>query len=278
MERIGVLTFWGVPNYGAFAQAYALNKILNDYYKGAQVIHLAYLHPEHHKLYFSRTKPKLISRRLFPKYCIDMLRYIWSPKIRYPEFENDWETIPHITLRTALDLEECYCDVIVTGSDAIWEYSIPAFGDDEHLIGNRLNCRKLVSYAASFGNMSPNDQFKPFVIEGLKRYNAIAVRDATSREIVATLLSNDIATEVLDPTLVHDFKADKNIPEPPYTKYILVYGNTFPESLIRDVKNYAQANNLTIIGAGIAPSWCDARLTAISPLKWMAARECSCLP
>ena len=29
---IGILTFWNVPNYGAFMQAYALQKVLEEKY------------------------------------------------------------------------------------------------------------------------------------------------------------------------------------------------------------------------------------------------------
>jgi len=46
-------------------------------------------------------------------------------------------------------LEETQWDIVITGSDAIWEYSIKEFGDGVHLIGNKIKCNKLVSYAAS---------------------------------------------------------------------------------------------------------------------------------
>ena len=271
MKKIGVLTFWGVPNYGAFAQAYALNKILKDCYKNAEVVHLAYLHTKHKKLYFKKRRPKIVSARslLSIEYYKSLIGYCLNPAIRYHEFDKDWNSIHHVLLSKKSCLEKYYCDVIITGSDAIWEYSVPAFGNDEHLIGNKLNCKKLVSYAASFGNMDPDSNFKPFIKNGLKNYDAISVRDETSRIIVDKLLSKTVAVEVIDPTLVYDFRSDPNIPISSYERYILVYGNDFSEILINEVVGYAKEHKLTIIGAGIAPSWCDVRLTDIGPLAWI---------
>lgn len=269
--KIGILTFWGVPNYGAFAQAYALNKLLKQLYAKADVKHLAYLHPCHQNLYFRKKKPVVTSYKslLSPYYYINLLVYYTRPRNKYPSFVKDWKSIEHVNLKSEIELENYDCDVIITGSDAIWEYSIAEFGDDVHLIGNRLKGKKIVSYAASFGNMNPEDYFKPFIKEGLEKYSAISVRDETSQIIVKKILQKDKAVFVLDPTLVWNFKADENIPESPYSKYILVYGNDFPNELVKKVKTYAMKEDLTIVGAGIAPQWCDVRLTDIGPKAWI---------
>lgn len=271
MKKIGILTFWGVPNYGAFAQAYALNKVLKNNYKDAEVKHIAYLHLKHKDLYFKKKKPALTSYRcLFsPRFYLEWIRYGIDSEIRYPAFFKDWNSIDNDQIGNAKELESSFYDIIVTGSDAIWEYSVSAFGDDIHLVGNKLNCNKLVSYAASFGDMNPKDAFKDFIAEGLKRYDQISVRDQNSKEIVNKLVHRDDAQLVLDPTLVWDFKNDTDIPESKYEKYILVYGNDFTDELINDVKNYAHKNGLFIIGAGIAPEWCDIRLTDIGPMEWI---------
>lgn len=271
MGKIGILTFWKVPNYGAFAQAYALNNVLKKVYDEVEVVHLGYLHHKHRDLYYKKRKPTFSSLKCLvsPFYYIELIRYYCGSEIKRPSFEKDWESINHIILRDEYELERYHCDVIVTGSDAIWEYSIPEFGDDIHLIGNNLNCDKLVSYAASFGDMNPDDEFKPFVKTGLEKYDMISVRDENSKKIVRNILEKDVAKLVLDPTLLWDFKNDERIPKSIYNKYILVYGNDFQQDLINDVINYARKFNLTIIGAGIAPEWCDVRLADIGPLNWI---------
>lgn len=271
MKRIGILTFWGVPNYGAFAQAYALNKLLKKNYKDCEVKHMAYLHQKHHDLYYKKRKPTLSSVNclLSPSFFKKCLQYYINPYKTYPEFEQDWNSIDHISLSNNKSLEDCYQDVIVTGSDAIWEFSIPEFGNDIHLIGNNLNCNKLVSYAASFGDMKPNDNFDSFIKIGLGHYDDISVRDENSRVIVNSILGKECAKLVLDPTLVYDFKEDTDIPKSKYDNYVLVYGNDFPQELINKVVRYARENKLSIIGAGIAPNWCDHRFTDIGPKAWI---------
>lgn len=271
MKKIGILTFWSVPNYGAFAQAYALNKVLKSIYKDSEVKHIAYLHPSHRNLYFKKRKPILGSLKhlLNPRFYLEWLRFIFNSEIRYPAFSKDWDSIDNDLIKNAKALESSFYDIIVTGSDAIWEYSVSEFGDDIHLVGNNLCCNKLVSYAASFGDMNIDDEFKNFVAEGLNKYDQISVRDHNSKVIVNKLTRREDVQIVLDPTLVWNFKLDKDIPESKYEKYILVYGNDFSEKLISDVKKFAQENCLTIIGAGIAPKWCDIRLTDIGPMEWI---------
>ena len=51
MKKIGILTYWGVANYGAWTQAYALNKVLTNMYPNCDVKHVAYLEQSHWNSY-----------------------------------------------------------------------------------------------------------------------------------------------------------------------------------------------------------------------------------
>lgn len=272
MREISILTFWGVPNYGAFAQAFALHKVLGKKYPDATVKQIAYLHPMHRDLYFKKKKPKR-GRRLDwvnIKYYKKLADFYFNPQIEYPNFQKDWDSIEHINIGNINELEKRQWDILVTGSDAIWEYSIPEFGNDQHLIGNNLYFTKLISYAPSFGSMKIDSNFPNFVQNGLKKYNALSVRDKNSQDIVMKLLNHkQQCSLVLDPTLLYDFKNDESIPEPDYEDYILVYGSEYSPELIDEVQDYAKKNHLKIIGAGIAPAWCDVKLENIGPLEWI---------
>lgn len=167
--EIGILTFWGIPNYGGFAQAYALNHVVSKICPQAKVYTMAYLHPSHRKLYYHQRKlPKLSSPNdlIGLRYYKDIILYFVDSDIHYPHFDCDWKLIPHKIFDSEASLEKHKWDIVITGSDAIWEYCIPAFGDDIHLIGNQLNCNKLISYAASFGAMNPEDDFASFISGG----------------------------------------------------------------------------------------------------------------
>ena len=214
---VSVLTYWGVPNYGAYAQVYALNAVLRQL--GHKTEHIAYLHPLHHQLYA-------------PPSLIPCLRF-WHPLSAWGRFKNYFATrsynqkfiadqhyIPHTPRMSGHQLRKHRFDCIVTGSDAIWEFSIPSFGDDAFLIGNNLHCSQLVAYATSFGMMGPEDTFPDFISTGLKNYNSIAVRDENSANIVEKLIGIRPPI-VLDPTLLWDFPNDPNIPKTDYHDYIL---------------------------------------------------------
>ncbi|HAP20573.1 MAG TPA: hypothetical protein DCR27_04795 [Lachnospiraceae bacterium] len=272
MQKIHILTFWAVPNYGAFAQAYALSQVVRLIKPDAEVKHIAYLHPKHINLYFGKKIPKPHNAKDFIRlsYYRNWIRYFTGSAPTYPHFAKAWNAIPHIDIASPDILEKMQWDILITGSDAIWEYSIKAFGDDVHLIGNRMKCRRLISYAASFGDMNTGDHFPDFVKSGLEKYDALSVRDLSSYEIVCEQLQRNAECPiVLDPSLLFNFQQDKGIPAPPYERYILVYGNSFPAPLVEEVKLYARQKGLHIIGAGLAPEWCDMRLTDIEPTAWI---------
>ena len=48
---IGILTFWNVPNYGTFAQAYALQKAIAAIDEQRDVRQIAYLNKKHYNSY-----------------------------------------------------------------------------------------------------------------------------------------------------------------------------------------------------------------------------------
>ena len=56
MEKhdIGIFTFWDVPNYGTFAQAYALQRVHQKLYPDREVLQIAYLDSKHYRFYYSR--------------------------------------------------------------------------------------------------------------------------------------------------------------------------------------------------------------------------------
>ena len=54
MNDINILTFWGVPNYGTFAQAYALQASMQKAYPEYDVKQINYLCQKHYKQYYSK--------------------------------------------------------------------------------------------------------------------------------------------------------------------------------------------------------------------------------
>lgn len=269
LEMIGIFTFWGVPNYGAFCQAYALNKVISSVTE-EEVKHIGYLNSTHKALYWNRHKPVANGYKSFfsPNYHLGKLLFYISPNMKYPNFEESWDMIPHLNFNNEDELEKFKFRNIILGSDSIWEYSTLDFGNDKHFVGINLNADKINAYAPSFGDMSIDDYFDRFIADGIRRLDIVSVRDRSSVDIVRELIGVEPPI-VLDPTFLWDFNRDKNIKSLGFNNYILVYGDNFDDAIVKQVKNYAYVHKLKVVGAGIAPKWCDVRLTKLTPFEWI---------
>lgn len=247
-KKIGILTYWGVPNYGAWIQAYALNNVVRSIAdpKETSVLHIDYLDKTHFDSYY-KTDMRL-----------------------HNAFSYNWSLIPHTCNMNSQELESCHFDTVITGSDSIWEFSVPQMGDDAHLIGNSINCDKLISYAASFGVTAKSD-LKPWAKTGLSRYDAISVRDIHSKNIVDELLGNNSSEIVIDPALLHDFCSDTKVLDPKFKDYIAVYGVKFDEETIKNTIALAKKENLKILSLGFVNDWCDMsfRMIELRTLEWL---------
>ena len=121
------------------------------------------------------------------------------------------------------------------------------FGNDRFLFGLDLNATKKVAYAASFGTVRYESMIPDYVKKGLNELDAISVRETNSQAIVKSI-TNTEPLVVSDPTFIYDFENDKNIPpENRYGDYIVVYGSTMGDELIKGCVEYAKKHNLKII-------------------------------
>ena len=232
--KIGILTYWSVANYGAWTQAYALNKMLNKMFPEDIVEHVAYLEESHwNSYYFNDDKG-------------------WNC------FQYNWNEIPHSKELTGEDIDSYDCDLLITGSDSIWEeINSGVFNSDWHLVGLGFkNCSKIISYAASIGSITKNDKLSDKMRIGLNRYDSISVRDKNTWEVVKTLTDREVSI-VLDPSLLWDFRNDKNVKKPSYNRYIAVYGCQWNEEFIKFARKFANENDYKLISIGFINQWCD---------------------
>lgn len=245
-KKLGILCYWGVSNFGAWAQAYALNRIVREMVGDRfQVEHIQYLYPQHYAACYRNG----------------------SDVKRINSFHYSYEVIPHSRRYTAEELEQQQYDVIITGSDAIWEFSVPAFGADQHMFGLGLKTEKLIAYAASFGIVTPDYPFESWVADGLSRYDYLSVRDTNSADVVETLIGFRPQV-VLDPALLWDFRSDPIVAEPKLEQYILVYGSHWTEQFIEEAQKFAKEKGCKLISAGYINRWCDTSFRLIEMRGW----------
>ncbi|MCR4792612.1 MAG: polysaccharide pyruvyl transferase family protein [Lachnospiraceae bacterium] len=255
MKNVGILTFWGVPNYGGWAQAYALNKVVKETLCDCNAEHIAYLNQHHQDYYFK------------------------NDEVLQNSFEYSWDIIPHTDRLDAVSLENKHFNTIVTGSDSIWEFTADSTDDDIHLIGNNLNTDHLVAYAASAGISAKKNAEKSFVTDGLKKYESISVRDLGTKNMVEKLIGIE-APVVLDPSLLYDFASDPIFPDPYFENYIMVYGIIWDDAYIKRLKAYAKNHGFRLISAGYKNDWCDVclELSELRAVEWVGlVKNASCI-
>ena len=273
MKKIGIYTFWNVPNYGTFAQAYALQKIISSRYPNILCRQIGYLDKRHYRSYYSVFKGRPWHREFY----INLISSIMpnsNVKNKRKKFLEAYKTIPHICVSNKEQVKSEEFDVVVIGSDIVWDYSIPIFNRDKLLFGIGFNSKKIVSYAASFGTVQESAKHPQYVVNGINKMNAISVRDDKSQRIVDSV-TGKIPPLVLDPTWLWDFSSDENIKQVPYKDYIIVYGQDFSDDFIQQVIRYAHEKKLTIICLDCNNDnykWCDIVIKQheLSSYEWIA--------
>ncbi|TYZ27780.1 polysaccharide pyruvyl transferase family protein [Selenomonas caprae] len=271
--KIGILTSWFVPNYGAFMQAYALQKVISGLRPDDDVLQIAYINKVHYDVYYSLFYAPhrfwLINPRFYKDLCRRLLN--WSKREQLKVFLDYFARIPHTkTLNDKSICEEKF-DIVVLGSDIIWDYSQQSFGKDEFVFGNHMQVGKVVAYAPSFGTVKADRVPPAYVVDGLQKMGAIAVRDENSARLVKQYTGKD-ALVVLDPTLLMDANDEKFV-KPDIEDYIVVYGSSFTTELINGARAYADSHNLKLVCLDSLDDtfdWCDVNISQerLSPFAW----------
>lgn len=267
---IGIYTFWNVPNYGTFAQAYALQKAIQKMYPNRDVRQISYLDDIHYKFYYSRIPRCKIWKKRFIKELLR--RNTIAAKEKCNLFLENYNSIPHTENFTKDSLMRAKFNTIVIGSDIVWDYSFDCFNHDRFLFGLDFDAKKIVSYAASFGTIKKGGDYPAYVVEGIRKFANITVREENSAVIVEEITGIKPKI-VLDPTWIWDFNTDPLVEISEYKNYIVVYGQDFTNKFINEIIEYSKKKKLKIVCLDCNDdnySWCDVLLKQdkLSPYQW----------
>lgn len=268
---IGIYTFWNVPNYGTFAQAYALQKAVQKAFPDRDVKQIAYLDSAHYDSYYSRwPKCHVWNKKFFKELTV---RNSKQAKEKCALFLENYKLIPHTEEFSKENLEKARFNTVILGSDIIWDYSFECFNHDEFLFGLNFTADNIVSYAASFGTIRKTDSHPDYVISGIRKMKHITVREQNSADIVKDITGRTVPI-VLDPTWLWDFNADPMIEKSPYDNYVVVYGQDFTNKFIEEVTSFCKKNKYKIICLDCNNdnyTWCDVLIkqNELSPFQWL---------
>lgn len=193
MSSLFIITFHYSKNYGAFLQAFSLNKKIFN----SKIVNFT---PGYY-IFAGRLK------KIFPFVWIIVAliryyKYLLIRKILYPNFEKKNLLIktkhfsnPHKKI-TYFNKSIAIC-----GSDQIWNpnfmsKSVPIY------FASFSNFSKRISYAASLGMSQWPKDFEQQVLPMLQRFDAISVREESSVPYLTSLGLKNVVC-VCDPTILH---------------------------------------------------------------------------
>ena len=205
-KRIGLLTLPLKSNYGGIIQICALSNYLTGqgyetvlidkiYSKSPLKAFAAYVF-EHNPFYFLYDRKNATKKRLALKKISDTIyRLLPNRTQKYYSFKQLEEDIQYYDLQ-----------YVIVGSDQVWRMSFIQDNFKDYFLGF-IDSKKTakISYAASFGVDEWNDERnKQAVIDLLKDFKGISVRENTGVDICKNVLELDDVSHVLDPTLLVD--------------------------------------------------------------------------
>ena len=262
MSKVGILSMQRIANYGSFLQAYGLKKMLEDI--GCEVQFVDY-HPG--KTLIPSEEGVGMKRKICK--VLETLTYNVSlkNKVRFIKYKKNYATNYYPYL--GINEEKNYSpelDVLIIGSDEVFNcvQNNTNVGFSPELFGVGSNAKRLITYAASFGNTTEEKLIEFNIAEKigdwLNRFDAISVRDNNSAQIIKAI--SDIQPQYhLDPVLAYDFigKCKKICIEKPKSKYMILYGYSgrFNAEECGKIRSYAKKRGLKIFCIGGVQHACD---------------------
>ena len=242
--RTGTITFHAPNNNGSFLQAYALQKVLT-----------CELNIENEIIDFRSEKQTNQYKTFRPVHCKnDLLKNIVSlphfKKLnkRYARFESMRDhylkkTLCIVSEDDALKQANQY-DVVIAGSDQIWNTGAPDFSRVYFL--PEISTRK-VSYAVSCGSVANDAGLKKYQ-DDINAFEQVSVREAAVEKQVRTVYGGRISV-VLDPTLLlrkADYSELYSTEPLVQGEYIFYYSINYSRDSLQAVKKLSQITGLPV--------------------------------
>jgi hypothetical protein len=251
---IGILTFPQEINHGAFFQAYALQNYLVS--QGSNVELINYKNKNY---YINEYKIWLFHKNF--SLVFHNIRKILKFRID----QKHLNLTKFTTKKSNIDITKY--DIIIVGSDIVWDYNNDLIGRDPIFFGEGLDTKKLIAYAASCCDADINE-FPQYVKDGLPRFDFISVRDNNTAELVNKVLRCKPLL-VADPVFLYDFSKIQ-LKRKHKAPYLLIYAYLLTEKEKNDILLFAGQRGLEVVSLAYNNPWCDKNYIAVGPFEWLS--------
>ncbi len=237
MKKVGVVTFHNAYNFGACLQTWALQQALKTLDVEPCVIH-----------YHIETMDRLYDPIKKKNPVLKFLKYI-KLKLRAPYrlervknyeafFATHYNRLGNFKTSEGLKKAKLPLDTLIVGSDQVWNGSHTNGYDEGFFLQFGDSQMRRISYSASLGKEDFDEDMKDNVKKAFKSFDAISVRESSSKDNVKKLAGRIPVFVCPDPTLLlekEDYEALKKPVSLKNTKdghYILLYMMEKNEQLI----------------------------------------------
>ena len=218
-KSVGIITMHRVLNCGSAIQAYALQRVIQNYGFYAEIIDYMFPNKYHKRLH------KVVTLHGFFKEIYGFVLSI-KAKINFRRFYKKFYNLSKHQYNSKEDLLSYSpnYDFYLSGSDQVWNPKSIAYDTSFMLTWSQGG--KKFAYSGSFATTHIPDEYKETYSKALSQYNNLSVREESSLSLIEEL-SGKTAEFVLDPALLLDLKdwhdviqdADVHIEG----EYILIY-------------------------------------------------------
>ena len=283
--KVGILSMQRVKNWGSFLQAFALKKTVEELGHECSFLDIKHnvgLVPDEVSGINKTSINSGFLNRLshFLSYCFKgQLIVCLKSKAYQRKFNSKYneEFLPMLGVNKDCDEDNKSFDLVIIGSDEVFNCTQPksAWGKTLHLFGEGIDARKIITYAASFGNTTLHDlekcELKNKISDAFKNISAFSVRDANSYSIVEQLTGKRPELCV-DPVMMYDFSSymPKTVPNKDYLIVYTYQGRITDADTIKAIKDFAISKNKKLISLYSYYSWCDYSIVAKTPFELLA--------
>jgi hypothetical protein len=259
--KIGILTFHRCINYGSYWQAKCLADAIRLRGHNATIL-------DHYSGRINIAEWKCAYHPVLPTPVPESDIALYREKIRL--FFKAFTSLPlSRQFRIAHPEEAEQYDLVIVGSDEVWNFFHPWYGRYPLFFGEGLRADKIISYAGSFGNYPACLGIEQQWIDKLYNFDMISVRDENSRILIQNSMNMEPEV-VLDPCLQFPINAEKRNPSVLKKPYLAIYGHNFSEPFKKEVRNWAEKENLPIISIGYRNDWADEQWIVADPHDFVA--------
>ena len=247
-KKIGIITFHNSYNCGSMLQAFALQQVINRL-TGRKSEIVDFSNEGQQKLYSVRQPNDSLKNVIKNIILAPWFKRIARNYESYERFKKNNFRLSNFPIHKSADLSDADYDIVVAGSDQVWNITIED-GDDAYFLP-WVKLAKKVAYAPSFGAKNIADFADDPIryAKYLKDFSCLSIRERNGVEWLQKLTGRS-AELLLDPTLLlkqDDYAKIESHELKLPLRYIFYYSPGYSRDINKLVHKISQKYNLPVI-------------------------------